>query len=119
MKHNAQHVTSAGADAAYAVSMLDSINATGTLHWTIPHRENRQIALPQLKDFDPRLHAGTLFGHDEVTAFEIATGFREQDCGLQRKDLFPVHVLMKAIEVPRNILQQKRCWLALTRGAAA
>ena len=119
MEDNAQHVPSAGADAAHAVSMLDSINATGTLHRTIPHREYRQIALSQLKYLDLRLHARALLRDDEVTALEIATGFREEDRRLQRKHLFPVHVLMQAIEVTRNILQQKRRWQALARGVAA
>ena len=77
MKDNAQHVPSAAADAAYAVSMFDSMNAAGTFHRTIPHREYRQIALPQLKNFDLRLHARTLFRHDEITAFEIAARFGE------------------------------------------
>jgi hypothetical protein len=91
VKDNAEHVAAAGMEAAHAVPMFDSNNAAGTFHRTIPHCEYRQIALPQPKNLDSRLHARALFRHDEVAAFEIAARFRQYDRCLQRKDLFPVH----------------------------
>jgi hypothetical protein len=46
-----------------------------------------------------------LLGQDKLAAGEIAFGFREQDCDLQRKCELAVNILMQAVEVARHILQ--------------
>ena len=50
----------------------------------------------------------------KLTASEITFGIREQDRDLQRECEFAVKILMQAIEVARNVLQQQRSRSRLT-----
>src|SRR5262249_16098358 len=58
-------------------------------------------------DLSAALHARPLFGQYELPAREILAGFRKQDSDLDRKREFTVEVLMKAIVVAWNVLQEK------------
>ena len=73
------------------------------------------IALPKRHDFSTALHARPLLGAHELAASEILARLREEDRNLDWECEIAVEVLVQAIEVTRNILQQQRRWAPLAR----
>jgi hypothetical protein len=79
--------------------MLDPIRSANTLRRAIAYSKNHQLPLVQLRNFDARLLTRPLLGEDEFTPFEIAVRLGQQDGSLEWKDVFPVKILVKTIEI--------------------
>jgi hypothetical protein len=114
VEDDAYGVPQTAADAADAMPEIDAIVAFRALDRPVVHGEGHRIALPQGYHLGPALHAWPLLGQDKLAACEIAFGFREQDCSLQRECEVAVKILMQAVEVARHVLQQQRRWPRLT-----
>jgi hypothetical protein len=114
VEDDAYGVPQTAADAADAMPEIDAIVAFRTLDRPVVHGEGHRIALSQRYHLGPALHAWPLLGQDKLAACEIAFGFREQDCNLQRECEVAVKILMQAVEVARHVLQQQRRWPRLT-----
>jgi hypothetical protein len=85
VEDDAYGVPQTAADAADAMPEIDAIVAFRTLDRPVVHGEGHRIALSQRYHLGPALHAWPLLGQDKLAACEIAFGFREQDCNLQRE----------------------------------
>jgi len=72
------------------------------------HRERNGITLPQLHHLHAALHAWSLFCQNEFATSEILSRFGEKNGNLERKGKIAVEVLVQAVEVARDILQQQR-----------
>ena len=101
-------VPHAGADAAHAVAEVHAVVALRALHWPVMDGEGHCITLPKRHDLGAALHARPLFGQDELAAGEVLAGLREEDRDLDRECEIAIEVLVEAVEVTRDILQQKR-----------
>ena len=66
------------------------------------------IALPKWHDLGAALHTWPLFGQDELATGEVRAGLREKDRDLDREYQIAVEVLVKAVEITLDILQQQR-----------
>src|SRR5262249_2624735 len=75
----------------------------------IMHGERNCITLPQWHHLHAALHTWSLFCQNELTTGEILSRFGEKNRNLERKGKIAVKVLVQAIEVARDILQQQRC----------
>jgi hypothetical protein len=67
-------VPHAGADAAYAVTQVHAVVALRPPHWPVMDCKGHSIALPKGHDFGAALHAGSLFGQDELATGEVFAG---------------------------------------------
>ena len=70
--------------------------------------EGHGIALGEGHHLDAALHARPLLGQREFAAGEVAARLRQQDRDLDRKGEVAVEVLVQAVEVAGDILQQQR-----------
>jgi hypothetical protein len=70
--------------------------------------EGHGITLPKWYDLGAALHAWPLLRQDELAACEVDAGLGEKNCDLDRKCDIAVEILVEAVEITRNILQQKR-----------
>ena len=52
------------------------------------------------------MHAGALFGEDELAAGEVARGFAEEEGNLEREDEFSVEVLVETVVVALVVFEQ-------------
>ena len=99
VQDDAEHVPPTSPQAAHAMPMLDPICAAKSSHRAIANGKNHELSLIQRRNFDARLLARPLLSEDEFTAFEIAVRLGKQDGGLEWKDVFPVKILVKTIEI--------------------
>src|ERR1700722_1278166 len=104
-----------GPDTADAVPEIDAIVAFGALNRPVVDREGNGIALAQGNDLGTTLHPRALLGQDELAASEILARLGEKDRHLDRECEVAVEILMKAVEVAGDVLQQqgRRARLAL------
>ncbi|MNW00194.1 hypothetical protein D3C71_1956510 [compost metagenome] len=72
------------------------------------NRKGNGIALAKGNDLDPALHARPLLRQHEFAAGKILPRLRQQDRHLDRKGKIAVEILMQAIEIAGDILQQQR-----------
>ena len=70
--------------------------------------EGDRITLSKRDDLGATLHAWPLFGQDKLPAGEIRIRLREEDRNLDRKEEIAIEILMEAVEVTGNVLQQQR-----------
>src|SRR5258708_36468892 len=108
VKDDAERAAMAGARWPNAVTQFDPIAAAGALCRPMVHRENHAVPLSERHDLCARLHTRTLFREHEFAAREIPFRRRQQERGLQRKDVLAVQVLVQAVEVSRAVLQEER-----------
>ena len=106
MEDNPDGVPHAGADAAHAVAEVHAVIALRSLHWPVMDCKGHSITLPQWHDLGTALHARPLFGQDELATCKILARLGEQDRDLDRECEFAVEVLVEAVEVTWDILQQ-------------
>src|ERR1700736_6819427 len=104
-----------GPDTADAVPEIDAIVSFGALNRPVVDREGNGIALAQRNDLGTTLHPWALLGQDELAAGEILPRLGEKDRHLDRECEVAVEILMKAVEVAGDVLQQqgRRARLAL------
>ncbi len=86
----------------------DAVNSARALNGPGIHCEHHRVAAPERHDRSPALHPGPLLGQDELTSDEIVAGLGQQHRYLERKDVFPVEVLMEAVKVARPVAKQER-----------
>ena len=91
--------------AADAMPEIDAIVAFRALDRPVVHRKGHCITLLQRHHLGPALHAWPLLGQNKLAACEVVSGFREQDCNVQRECEITVNILMQAVKVPRHVLQ--------------
>ena len=103
MENDARRVTVPGPQSADTMPQIDAISSPRTLHRPVVHREHCRVPAPKRHDFDPRLHAGPLFGQHELAAGEVVSWLRQQDHHLERKNVFAVEVLMQAIVITLSV----------------
>lgn len=87
---------------------VHAVRAAGTLAWTLASGERDRLPCNQRHHLDARLHARTLLGQNEFTAFKIASRLRVKYRDLNRKDMFPVKVLMQVIVAAGAVAQKQR-----------
>ena len=114
VEDNPDGVPHAGAEAAHAVAEVHAVVALRSLHWPVMDCEGHSITLPKWHDLSTALHARPLFGQNELATCEVLARLREQDRNLDRECEFAIEVLVEAVEVTRDILQQQRRWARLT-----
>ena len=98
----------AGTDWADAVAHGYSIDAASAALRAVVDGEDDDFALMELDDGDAGLHAGALFGEDELAAGEVARGFGEKEGYLEGKDEFAIEVLVEAVVIAGAVLQEQR-----------
>ncbi|KHJ54583.1 hypothetical protein LA66_08255 [Aureimonas altamirensis] len=64
------------------------------------------IALSHWNHLGAALHPRTLFCQNKLAPGKITSRLRKQESNLNRKCKFAVEVLVKAVEIPRHILEQ-------------
>src|SRR5215471_4376923 len=72
------------------------------------HCERHGISFLKGHHFCARLHTRTLLDKKKFAARKIPIRFRQQNGVLDRKDVFAVEVLMKAVVVAGAVLKQQR-----------
>jgi hypothetical protein len=87
---------------------VHAVRAARPLNRAVLDRKDGAVPTPERYDFGTRLHPWPLLGQHEFAAREVLLRFREQNRHLQRKDVFPVQVLVQRVEVALTVLQQKR-----------
>src|SRR3984893_4805254 len=108
MEDDADGVAHSGADTADAMPEIDPVVALHAVHGPIMDGERLGVALAQRDDLGSALHPGPLFGQHELTAREVLFRFGKEDRHLERKREVAVKILMQAIEVARNVLEEYR-----------
>jgi hypothetical protein len=94
VKYDADCVTHAASDAAYAMPQIDAICASRTPNGPIVYCEGHRITLPQWDYLGAALHSWPLLREDELSASKIFLRFGKQDRNLERKGEIAVEVLM-------------------------
>ena len=82
------------------------------------HGGDHGVALLERGHLDPALHARALLGQHELAAGEVPPRLGEEDRDLERKGEVAVEILVQAVEVAGNILQQQWRRPRLARGVA-
>src|SRR5262245_21488967 len=108
VKDDSDGMTPARAHSADTMAKIHAIAALGALDGPVVHGEGDRIALPERHHLGAGLHSGPLLGEHELAAGEIDAWFRQKDRDLDRKGELAVEILMQAVEVAGNILQQER-----------
>ena len=108
VENDSDGVPHAGTDPAHAVAEVHPVVAVGPPHRPVMDCERRSIASLKRHDLGAALHARPLFGQDELATGEILPGLRQEDRDLDRKGDIAVKVLVEAIEITRDISEQKR-----------
>jgi hypothetical protein len=96
----------ARADATDAVADVHAVVALRAAHWSVVDGEGDRITLPKRYDLRTTLHPWPLFGQDELASCEIRAWLREQNRDLDRECQIAIAILMEAVEITRDILQQ-------------
>src|ERR1700730_17398927 len=109
MEDDTDGVPHSGPYTAARVPEIDAIVSFGALNRPVVDREGNGIALAQRNDLGTTLHPRALLGQDELAAGEIISRLGEKDRHLDRECEVPVEILMKAVEVARDVLQQQGC----------
>ena len=112
-------VPHARADAAHTMAEVHAVVALRALHWPVMDGEGHRITLPKRDDLSAALHARPLLGQDELTAGEVGAWFGEESRHLNRKREVAIEILVEAVEVARDVLQQERRWTRLTSSVAS
>src|SRR3954447_19729659 len=115
VKDDAQRVAPAGADSAHSVPQVHPIDSSASPHRTLTDGEHHSISLLERYYLGPRLHSGPLLSHHELPAVEVVAWPGEQNGHLQRKNVLAVDVLVQAVVIPSDVLQQERCGIPLPR----
>src|ERR1700733_13198397 len=114
MKDDAQGMPHAGTDPTHTVAQVHAVMALRSLDRAVVDREGHAIALAQRHDFRTTLHARPLFGQHELATREVLAWLGEKYGYLNRECEVTIEVLVQAVEVAGNILQQQRRWTRLT-----
>jgi hypothetical protein len=104
MEDDADGVAHSGADTADAMPEIDP--ALAALNGPIMDGERHGVALAQRNDLGAALHPRPLFGQHELTAREVLFRLGKENRHLERKFEVAVKILMQAIEVARNVLEE-------------
>src|SRR5262249_45890509 len=99
---------------AYTMAEVDAVVALRAPHWPVMDGKGHGITLPKWYDFGTALHARPLFGQDELATGEVLARLREENRDLDRECEIAIEILVEAVEVARDILQQKWCWARLS-----
>jgi hypothetical protein len=94
MKNDAHRVTLPRPQSADAMSKIYTVDTPRPLPRALVHGESHGVSLTQWDDFRPGLHPWTLFGQDELAAREISLRLGQKKGHLNRKNMFPVQILM-------------------------
>jgi hypothetical protein len=97
-------MTVPGAQTAYAVTEVDAVKTARTLYRTVMNSECDCVALSQRHNFGSGLHARTLFGQHELAAGKVLSRLGQKNGDLNREDMFPVQILMKAVVIAFAVL---------------
>ena len=119
MEDDSERVPLACADPADTVPQVDAIAAAGALDRAVANREDHAFALLERHHLGATLHAGALFGEDELAAGEVLLGIGQQEGDLQREDVFAVKVLMQTVEIVGAVFEQQRRRPGLSGGVAS
>ena len=106
MENDADGVALTRTQAAHAVAQVHAVSPLDALYGPVANREYDRISLFQRNHLDPALHTRALFRQDKLAAGEVLPRFGQQDRCLQWKNQFTVKVLMQAVKVAANVLQQ-------------
>ena len=68
--------------------------------------EGHSITLPKRHDLNAALHTRPLFGQDELAAAEVQAGLREKNRDLDWEGERAIKILVEAVKVAGDILQQ-------------
>src|SRR5215831_19763659 len=111
-------VTHPGTDAAHTMAEVHTIVALRTSHRPVMDGEGDSITLSKGHNLGAALHARPLFGQDELPTGEIHAGLREENRDLDRECEIAVEILVQAVEVARDVLQQQRRRARLSESVA-
>src|SRR5690349_4804462 len=89
------------------MAQIHAVRAALAVDRTMAHREDDRFALAQRYDLGARLAARALLGQHEFPARKIDSRSAQQDRRLQRKDEFPVDVLMQAVVIVDAVAKQE------------
>jgi hypothetical protein len=78
------------------------------------NREGDGITLPKRYDLRAALHPWPLLGQHELATGEVHAGLREERGDLDRECEIAVEILVEAVEVAGDVLQEQRRWTSLT-----
>lgn len=107
MEDDADGMSDPGPDSADAMAEIDPIVSFGALNRPVVGGEGDGITLAQWNNLGTTLHARALLGQDELSAAEIFPWLGEKDRHLDRECEGSVKILMKAVEVAGDVLQQQ------------
>ena len=114
VKDNSNRVPHSGPDAADPVTKVHAVGSLRSPHWPIMDCEGYSITLLKWYDLGTTLHARPLFGQDELATRKVLSWLGKENRDLDRECDITIEILMKAVEVTCDILQQKRRWPSLT-----
>lgn len=99
---------------------VDSIMSSGSLYRAIMDRKDHCVAPRKWYHHWFGLHAWSLLRHYELATRKILIRLGKKYCQLQRKDMFPIEILMQAIEVIPTIsgVSVELVWSVPLRGKA-
>src|ERR1700720_1044279 len=107
MEDDAHGMAPAGAETADAMAQVDAVVALRALNRAVVNGKGHGVALAERHDLNPALHARALFGQYKLAAGEVAAGLREQDRHLDRECEIAIKVLVQAVEVTGDVLEQE------------
>ena len=81
--------------------------------------KGHRVTLLKRDNLNAALHARPLFRQDELAACEVLTCLREKNRDLDWECEIAIQILMEAIEVTADVLQEQRRWTPLTGGVAS
>src|ERR1700676_5311742 len=108
VENDADGVALTGTQATHAVAEVDAVSPLGAFDGPVVNREHDRISLLQRNHLNSALHPRPLFGEYKLASGEVPTRLGRQDRRLQWKNQLTVKVLMQAVKVAGNVLQQQR-----------
>ena len=108
MEDDAQCVPVAAADAAHAMLQIHAIGAASSLHRPVMHREGYCIALPSGTTSTRDCMRGRCSISTKSPPAKSCPGSRKQHRHLDGKYMFAIQVLVQAVVIGLDILEQQR-----------
>ena len=119
MKDDPEGVPQTGANAAHPVPKVHAVVSLRPAHRAVVYGKCHRITLPERYDLNAALHARPLLRQDKLPTCEVFFRLRKQRRDLDRECEIALEILVQAVEVARDILQQQRRRAGLTGRVAS
>jgi len=107
MENDAECVALARSQTTNAVPEICAVESALAANRSVVDSERHGVSFRESNDLCARLHARTLLHKSEFPTGKVPSRLRQENGDLDRKYVFAIQILVKAVEIARPVLKQK------------